>query len=129
MKRHSLPVFMLLGIAFAIANPAYAEFLNKSDAEKLLAGNTFEGKEFKFGREVTVYLDSSGSYKRLDDLNNKESGIWKIDSDGKLCLKRASKFNCRNIEPGEKEGVYLLIKNGKKSVQINKVLTGNPKNL
>jgi hypothetical protein len=129
MKKYSLIALLAIGVVFAFTNTAYAAFLNKAEAEKLLSGNTFEGKDFKFKREVKVYLDPSGSYKRVDNLNNKEAGAWSIESDGKFCMKHAKSENCRNIQPGKMEGVYLLIKDGRRSLRIHKIVPGNPYNL
>lgn len=130
MKMHSLLAIMALGFAFAVAMPAHAEFLNKASAEKLLNGNTMEGKDFKFGREVKIYFATDGAYKKLDDLNNKDTGTWHIVANGMLCMRGSRHSeNCRAIQPAKKEGKYLLIKNGKKSVRIDRVVPGNPHNL
>lgn len=79
--------------------------------------------------EVKVYFATDGNHKRVDDLNNKETGVWQIESAGRLCMTHSGKANCRNIKPLQKEGKYLLIKDGKKILKIEKVLPGNPNNL
>lgn len=130
MKLQSLLAIMALGLTFAITTPAYAEFLDKAAAEKLLKGNTMEGNNFKFNDQLKVYFDPDGIYRRIDDKNNKESGSWKIDSNGMLCMRHSKHMDiCRGVQPAQKEGVYFLIKDGKKSVKITKIHPGNPFNL
>ena len=129
MKIRSLLGVMVLGGMVAVATPSYAQFLDKATAEKLFNGNTLAGHDFKYDREVKIYFAPAGTYNRLDDLNNKEAGVWKIESDGQLCMKHAQNWNCRNIKPLEKAGRYMLIKDGKKSLKVEAVLPGNPNNL
>lgn len=129
MKMQSVLAVMVMGLAMAVVSPVYAEFLDKPAVEKLLKGNTIEGEDFKFDAVVKVYFDPDGIYRRVDDKNNKESGAWNIESDGKFCMKQAKFKNCRDVQPGKKEGFYLLIKDGKKSLRITKVHPGNPFNL
>ena len=129
MKRETLLAIVAIGFALTVTAPVYAEFLDKATVEKLFHGNTLEGEDFKFKRKIKVFFDPGGNYKKVDDLNNKDTGHWYVEADGKLCLGLTAGANCRQVQPGKQEGFYLLIKDGKKSVRISKIHPGNPFNL
>lgn len=129
MAKKFLVLGSVLTALLAYSAMAVAEVLDKTAAEQLVKGNTAYAKDFKYKRNFKLYFDPSGQYKRVDELNNTESGSWNIDNRGELCMSFVSGLEkCRAID-SIGEGQYILMFKGSKSVKFKKIVTGNPDNL
>lgn len=118
-----------ISVVLIYSAAAFGEILDQAAAEQLLKGNTVEATDFKFKKNIRFYFEPSGTYKRLDEMNNRETGKWYIEQRGQLCLSFVSGTEkCRSID-SIGDGKYVLLSNTKKSLKFNKVLPGNPYNL
>ena len=129
MDKQAFLFCSILCSVFAFSTPVFGDVLDQKAAEQLLKGNTAEGVQPKYKRAFKIYFDPSGTYRRLDDLNNRESGSWNVDKRGYLCMSLVSGTEkCRSIE-SIGDGAYILKYEGKKSHKLKKIIPGNPNNL
>ena len=112
----------LLGLSFA------GEQLGKDNLETLIKGNSVEGKKIKWKTTYKTYFDPSGKFKRIDSLNNKESGEWRVESDGKLCMI-GRKENCFTVKQRSDGGYDVHNTVDEVTWTIDKVFPGNQYNL
>ena len=89
----------------------------------LLSGNTVEGKFIMWNTTYKAYFEATGKLRRIDSLNNKESGEWFIESD-KLCIKTRKK-RCGNIMKRD-DGGYNAYRAGNFKYTFDKIVPGNP---
>ncbi len=110
------------GILFA------EEAVDGETIKKVLAGNTVEGKLVKWGTTFKMYFTENGYFKRVDSLNNKESGEWEINSQSKLCIL-LNKKRCRIVKKRDDGGYNVYSNAGELKMTFDKVLPGDPHNL
>jgi hypothetical protein len=118
----------LLGvIVLVLTNTTYADKrVNKDKLEKLISGNTLEGKWFRWETNYRMYLDPSGDFIRVygDEFGSSETGRWFINKKDKLCFEIANTA-CRRVKQ-RGDGGYNLY--GAKKVlkqTIEKITEGN----
>jgi len=113
-------------VAF-ITSASAGEGLGKEATEKLVSGNTIEGKMLRWNSTYKMHLKKSGDWKRVDSKGNKESGTWRVDNNGDLCIT-GKKEKCWTIK--KREGGYDMISpRGELMMTIDKMAEGNPHNL
>lgn len=111
-----------------IALPAWAqadEQIDQESLEKLLTGNTVEGRKIKWDTTYRMYFDPSGRFRRIDSLNNKEGGEWRVESNGRLCMV-GRKEHCRTIRQRKDGGLDAYNMQGQLVWTMDKVIPGNP---
>ena len=101
--------------------------LDGDEIKKLLLGNTAEGKFAKWGTTHKTYFDPTGKLRRIDNLNNKESGFWAIDNEGHLCIE-IGRRKCNTVKR-RPDGGYDVYRAGELRHTYDKIVKGNPYNL
>jgi len=126
LKILAVPVMLVTFIASAYAG----EGLGKTETEKLLSGNTIEGKNVRFNSAYTMYFDKSGDYRGEDTQSGKGSGSWRVSGEGDLCIQPVMKQRefCWTLKKRD-SGYDMIAASGKVVRTIEKVLPGNPNNL
>lgn len=112
----------LVALSFA------GEKLDKDTLETLIKGNTVEGKKIKWKSTYKMYLDPSGEFRRIDSNNNNEGGVWRVESDGTLCMT-GRKENCRAIKQRSDGGYDVYSDRGQVVWTMDKFSPGDPYNL
>jgi hypothetical protein len=108
---------------------AYADKqLDKETLEALIKGNTVEGKRVKWKTTYKMYFDPSGKYRRIDSLNNKEGGDWRVEKDGKLTMIGRKEHN-RIVKQRSDGGYDVYNKSGQVVWTMDKITPGNPYDL
>lgn len=104
-----------------------ADALNQTEAEKLIKGNTAEGKNVQYDKKMIWYFREDGTIRKLKPSGKKGRGEWSIDKKGQLCYldKQMDEAKCEPIIPRE-DGGYDA-NDGK--WRFDKVLPGNAHNL
>ncbi len=102
--------------------------LDKGTLETLIKGNSVEGKRIKWKTTYKMYFEPSGMFRRIDSLNNKESGEWEIESDGTLCMIGRKK-RCRAVKQRGDGGYDVYNRRDEVVWTMDKVTSGNPYNL
>jgi hypothetical protein len=125
-----LAVFFLL---FSNTNNA-AEPLGKEALEKLIAGNTAEGKSVQWEKGMTWYFHKIGKIKKADEHGNKGKGEWNINEEGELCVKfKHGKERCRTVVPRTDGGYDIYGAYYPEADQLKwtfeRILPGNPHDL
>ena len=112
----------LLGLSFA------GEQLDKNTLETLIKGNTVEGKLIKWETTYKMYFAPSGTFRRIDSLNNKTGGEWYVESDGTLhMIGRKEKY--RMVKQRSDGGYDVYSPRDQVIWTFEKVSPGNPYNL
>jgi len=105
---------------------AYADDqLDKATLETVIKGNTVEGKKIKWKTTYKMYFDPSGKYRRIDSLNNKEGGDWRVEKDGKLTMI-GRKEKHRIVKQRGDGGYDVYNTSGQVVWTMDKVIPGNP---
>ena len=129
MKTHwRWMVFVVLSIPVLSLSVNAAGEMDKASLEKLLSGNTVEGSRIKWKTTYKMHLDSAGTYSRIDSLNNKERGTWKVMKDGTLMMtgRKKGKEQERTVKQ-RTDGAYEVYNaRGMVIWTIDKVTPGNP---
>jgi len=126
LKILAVPLMLLAFVASAYAGEGFG----KAETEKLLSGNTIEGKNVRWNSAFKMYFDKSGNYRGEDTQSGKGSGSWRVSGEGDLCIQPVMKQRefCWTLK--KRDGGYDLISASGKLVRtIEKVAEGNPNNL
>ncbi|NNJ91329.1 MAG: hypothetical protein HKP55_06625 [Gammaproteobacteria bacterium] len=120
MKKITLALSVITTL-FAANTALAVDFLSAEEVKTAFSGKTTEGKHASKNKTSSSYLAPNG---KLSGTGGK--GTWHVDSDGKLCVKKGSKENCRNIA---KDGDnYKKYKGNKHVWTYTSLVEGNPKN-
>ena len=87
----------LLGQSFA------GDQLDKGTLEKLIKGNTIEGKRITQKTTYKMYFEPTGEFTRIDSRKNEVGGEWYIESDGTFCTI-VNKRKCRAVKQRDDGG-------------------------
>jgi len=132
LKDHRISgaIVILIGlIALGTAPLTLAETrVSADELQKLLAGNTGEGKFLKWETTHKTYFEATGKFRRLDSLNNKQKGEWYINKNGELCMVGKHKENC-NVVMKREDGGYNLYVSNNLNWTLDIIVPGNPNNL
>jgi len=123
-------IVILIGLlALGIAPLTFAETrVSGEELQKLLSGNTGEGKFIKWETTHKTYFEATGKFRRLDSLNNKQKGEWYINKSGELCMVGKHKENC-NVVMKRDDGGYNLYVSNNLHWTLDTIVPGNPNNL
>jgi len=123
----SILVFTFLALIFPGLSLS-GEQLNKDSLEKLIKGNSAEGKKITWNTTYKMYFDPSGKFSRIDSLNNKEGGEWKVENDGTLVMS-GRKEKRRTVSQRSDGGYDVHNRAGDVIWTMDKITSGNPYNL
>lgn len=108
--------------ALLFANNALAvNFLTAEEVKTAFSGKTTEGKHAFKDKSSSSYLAPNGKLAGTGG-----NGTWRVDEDGRLCVNKGGKENCRHI--AKEDGVYKKYKGNKHIWTYTSLLDGNPKN-
>lgn len=126
MKRISLWAIIFGLLAMNLSGMSFAgDQLDKDTLETLIKGNSAEGRKIQWKTTYKMYFDPSGKFWRIDSLNNKESGKWYVESDGKLRMV-GRKERLRTVKQRDDGGYDVYNNRGQVIWTMDKVSPGNP---
>ena len=118
---------VMIGIMFLHQSVIAGETqVTGEELKTLLSGNTVEGNYIKWKTTHKMFFDASGEIRRIDSLNNKETGNWRIYKN-ELCVE-IRKEKCNKVMKRE-DGGYNVMRRGDVKFTFEKILPGNPHNL
>jgi len=127
-KRLILVFSVVLISLFGISQTAIADTtVSGEELKTLLSGNTVEGKYLKWDTTHKMYFEATGKIRRIDSLNNKQSGDWYIDSNDLLCISM-KRERCNEVTKRD-DGGYNVSRKGSVKFTFDKILPGNPHGL
>ena len=128
-KIHVLLIFTLSTVGLiGFGSPALAETrVSGDELKRLLSGNTAEGRYIKWETTHKMYFEATGKLRRIDSLNNQESGDWYVNKDGELCIS-VRKELCNEVMQRD-DGGYNVYRRGDLKFTFDKIVPDNPHNL
>ena len=127
-RRIVISFFIIMFTLFGLSLSANAETrLSADELTTLISGNTVEGQYIKWKTTHKMFFEETGKIRRIDSLNNKESGEWEVNKSGELCVSM-KKTRCNEVMKRD-DGGYNIYRRGNLKFTFDKVLPGNPHNL
>ncbi|WP_201348322.1 hypothetical protein [Neptunomonas japonica] len=101
MSKHSIILIIICGLFLSGCQiKPYNQkpiMLSGEQVKKLFVKHTVESYNLKTGTTSFSYYTSKGRVKQIRKQRNR-SGHWKLDAEGKMCLRmQKNKFSCRGI--------------------------------
>ena len=129
LQNRILASFSIVMIGFmGLYHTAIAETQTSGeDLKTLLSGNTVEGRYIKWETTHKMYFEATGKIRRIDSLNNKQSGEWYVNSLNELCVE-VRKHRCNQVMKRD-DGGYNVYRKGALKFTFDKIVPGNPYNL